>query len=779
VYGSIIGAESGANPSTLNLFVSTAPGGTWTNPAAPTASLNNGNGLDSRSNLFDTYQGTLRDSIPETDANGFARAVGYKTPPSILVADPDTGVLRYVKMTRESGMLVGDGNDGRFGYGQGVYVDNIDDRQIPVDEPGRANIGSSQSLIYDWLNPNNGGSNSGWQGPFYVPKGAYLRLLSDGFTITRDSRASAGRRTWKNPDGSDSGSTTIRYRFGYARDGTGKAIRDASGKPILYLVNTYSPFIPGQSINSPTADQSGFIDYSVGQPFNGVLYFEGNVRVRGQIPTDVPMLVVSNGTIYIEGSVTKGVVGNDFTFRQAGEVDADQGVTPGLLIATPPSGIPRLSHSSIGLFAKDYVALNTTQFFGPDPNQTLEEVMDVPSAVGFPPIRVRNPGNSLTFDSELLLNRDPVTALNPGGAADVNNPSTWKPFGTGYTDAGGAGAISQDLILTHTMDDGPAPNTFFSLNVNPGLVNATEPPLPGPYTAPYPTYLFTESTYNSASTYYPPSYVTPGFTGASTGYLPMYGLGSETWQRYSKFESTNFPIFDSTSTYNTDASFLRDIAAPAANGFYYGLAEETNQFQIYPNNVGSAPTNDYLLARAALVPNDIRIDAAIFAEEGSFFVIPGNWFNPNPNDTRDNYASFGASGAERQLARLESFGAGPSTPFYGEPIDVRVQIYGAVSENMPPPIGQQAEGLKKWGWIPYSTADTGHSVAGAHVPAGWGRTDLVPNMTITYDPMLGTGRAGGSIANPLVRTDAYGRALPPLPRLPVSPVLAYFGEVNP
>jgi hypothetical protein len=118
--------------------------------------------------------------------------------------------------------------------------------------------------------------------------------------------------------------------------------------------------------------------------------------------------------------------------------------------------------------------------------------------------------------------------------------------------------------------------------------------------------------------------------------------------------------------------------------------------------------------------------------------------------------------------------------------------------NMPPPISQQSEWLKKWGWIPREQGASGRLIPTAHVPAGYnitaGGTDLyVPNLTIVYDPVLATGRTSGyrdlpdsyvrfervqpdPVNNPAFTVDY---PLPPMPRLPVSPTLAYFGEVNP
>ena len=231
-------------------------------------------------------------------------------------------------------------------------------------------------------------------------------------------------------------------------------------------------------------------------------------------------------------------------------------------------------------------------------------------------------------------------------------------------------------------------------------------------------------------------------------------------------------------------SILGNTITMGANnptGSYRLLANELNDLSLRHNNVGFPATSNYLLSRAAIIPADVRIEAAIYAEDGSFFVIPGPWFNPNPNDRRDTYAGLGATPAERATARQETYGSFTPAPFYGEPIDVKVTIVGAVSENMPPPMSQQAEWLKKWGWIPREIGATGQLIPGSHVPSGFDlATDrYVPNLTIEYDPALATGRVLGfdlSAANQMIRTDAYGRQLPPMPRLPVSPTLSYFGE---
>jgi hypothetical protein len=259
----------------------------------------------------------------------------------------------------------------------------------------------------------------------------------------------------------------------------------------------------------------------------------------------------------------------------------------------------------------------------------------------------------------------------------------------------------------------------------------------------------------------------------------------------------------------------------AHNGNNYQLVMSgSNSLDVYLTGFGSQPQGNYLLARAAAAPSDVRIEASIYAEEGSFFVIPGDWFNPNPNDRRDQFetrvAVLIAGGqtaaqarAQANQERLENFGSTPYTPFYGEPLDVKVNVLGAVAENMPPPIAQQSEWLKKWGWMPTKVGSLFNPATGnpRHIPythvSEWTKVTspspdfpiapYTPNLVITHDPMLSTGRvngysvdtpAQGAVAtgpNPMVRTTTLNGttyALAPMPRLPVSPTLAYFGEIK-
>lgn len=697
----------------------------------------NGGVLNSRNNVFSTLGGIIRDGVAQPDADGISRGVGYKEPPRISEADPETGELRYLQLTRESGNSVAGGNSGRFGFGEGVYVDNSADLQSPPSEGARqANPGSS-SAVSDWLNPARPDSRY-WLGAYYIPPGSSLELRSDGFVIARDARSDPNQRFWRLPDGSPTALTTIRFRIGRGPDAGDRRMR---------VVNSLTPGI---------ANIDGALtpaDYLQGPVFNGVLYFEGNVRVRGVVPTDAQITVVTNGIAYLEGSITKGTVGNAFTATYRTEAPFNDPEAPTAVGVT----LNRPSRSAIAILAREHVALNTTMLFGPSPNQALDPGRDGSS------VRVRQ-------DQSLSLQAEFVSGAP--NAASTYNPSAWVPFATNYRDAITNSVLNVRTLVSHTSEDGGADRSFIAMNVNP--LRFDSPTVVSPYFFP-----------NVA-----PNAAAP-VLGSPNPTIPAYGLGIENYQRFPSYENLGFVLVDPANS--TVGSNL--ITATGITGEYRLALESSNQFTITPNPISGQPTNDYLLQRFALTPHDIRIEAMLYAEQGSFYVIPGVWQNPNVNDRRDIYLArvneliaAGNSAADaRAIAddeRRTQFGSSPEYPFYGEPLAVRVLINGSISENMPPSMGEQAEWLRKWGWMPRELGATQSNIPSVHVAAGYDLNTLpvVPNLIVAYDPVLGSGRADGfrNLDDPsrVLRRDRFGRVLPPLPRLPVSPSFAYFGDLN-
>lgn len=714
-------------PSDLTLNITDFQGGTWTSTVTPVGAVNSGNAG------FSTAQNLLQDGVTGTDVNGNPRGIGRKVPPSIDNQDSDTGVSRYVAMTRDSGTAFSRGNTGINGYGRGVYVNNATDRQTAEGEIGMQARGSDSSLEYDWLNPNNGKDGSGWKGSFYIPIGAYVSFTSQGFIVTR------GDHNWLMPDGTPSTSSQMEYRLG----------TDDQGRTHIVNSNTQ-----GVNIRATIIPKAG---YARGPLFNGVLYFEGNVRVRGIIPTDAQLTLVSNATAYIEGSLTKGVIGNGLT------PDANVG-----------DRITRLSKSMLMIMAKDYVAVNTTMFTGTAPGYLPEPRASIVNAPGFSSILIRSGGDPLKVQTSFVLDSDSAT--------NKTNPSTWLPYQLNYrsyvpNSTAPGQPMSTGLLLSHAMDDGVATAAFLQLFINKGAFDTANPPAaaagapnPSNPNAPESQYFFA-LTASNLMTNIGLAPVPPAFY--------IYGMG-EAYQKYNKFETSLFPILDPTqaSLFNADW-----ISTTGNQGRYKLATDSTNDFEFDLSSFNGTSSSDYLVGKIQVVPQDVKIEASVFAEEGSFFVIPGQWTNPDPNDRRDSYPS-AASDPLREQRRLENYGANKEAPFYSEPPDIHVTVVGSVTENMPPSMDKQAEITRKWGWIPVLTGASNATIPFQHVPLMMrgGNPLFVPNLSIVYDQVLATARPAGfnndPAANPVIRTDSYGRALPPLPRLPVSPALAFFGEVR-
>lgn len=702
-----------------------------------------GNTLTSSSSQFGTVGGVLRDGRQAVDTNGFARSISRKEPPSFQTNDPATGLNRYAQITRNSGVLISGGqfigrNSGQWGHGRGIYVDSAE-RGNFSSETARELGDPAKSLVRDWLNPNNLDSVA-WRGPFYIPVATYVELRPNGFRIIRDPRSA--NRFWRRQNGTPTGSSEIRYRLLYP---------DRFGRK--YIINSIE--------HADLIDQ----DYNVisvaavqqrGWEFNGVLFFEGDVRVRGVIPTFEQLTFVSQGTIYIEGSIVKGTVG------QFGQT-----------LATP-------SPATLMLAAKDYIAVNTTMFFGPAPGESVspkrtDRLPNTPN-----PIELDlSERDTLTFQTQFI--RNPFV-----GATGVPNPDprAWQPFASEYVQQRGGGSINPHLLLSHSAD-----------NSGPSFIRMSSTPFPflalgtDPVEQPYVFGSDSTRDFN----------VEAGGLFSAGNPVTLYGLTNTTQTAFPRFENASFPLVGPAWTYvNRRLGGL----TPGTNSPQVYAVDDETRFTIATQTPSNYTPQNYALARIAVQPADIRIEAALYAEEGSFFVIPGPAYNLNPDDTRARFnqqlTALGNLGAA-QADRYSNFGARPETPFFGEPLNVRISIVGALSENMPVSMSERAEWQRRWGWMPRFIGASGNpagsgapsltSLPAQHVPTGWAMdfgagapssTDAryAPNLTVTYDPALALGVADFASGTPIRRTPE-GWTLPPMPRLPVSPTLAYFGEVNP
>jgi len=563
------------------------------------------------------------------------RSIFRIEPPLLDAKGPASRLGRYREITRNSGewRLADDPlepdnparqwwyNTGYYGWGEGLYINNQHDIQeeTPV-----------YTLRGDWTNP---GASEYWRGPYYTPPAVSIILTP--YDLDND-------------------------------DGDNDA---ATGEPDMILTHSGAPGAPKFN----WYDEDGNVLSATGEqilmsyPKNGVIFAEGNIRIKGMLPPDVQLTVVSGATIYVEGNILKYRTGSP-------------GVEPS----------PR---SAIALLAADNICVNTTQFFGP-----VRGVF-VPGSEG---------SEAAHFE------------VGPGSEGIF-----WFDFAFGdYLAKYGETPIS--MYVRHASDRDVAGDAYMNMLVN--------------FPSPNPTDEWT-GVYDFGAL----SYVYPVRAKDPLWEHQVFGL----WPNPS--------------------GALGDYDFNPAPGVFNRIGFQFDEALADPNQ--PITKVNYLLSRVAIQPSDITIEALMYAQNGSFFVIPGEWFNPDTNDTN----------AKSRPACI----ANEAWPLYGQPLDVQIVIRGAVSENLPASVADARAWMDKWGWIPpvhgnSKLAEDDTTLYRELLDPGDPMDptdDLQRGLTFVYDSRLSCPRVDPTNpASPPIRMDRYGRLLPITPRLPVSPQMLYFGE---
>ena len=476
------------------------------------------------------------------------------------------------------------------------------------------------------------------------------------------------------------------------------------------------------------------------------IFAEGNIRIKGVVggvDSDA-----SNAIAYFVRHLT--VVSNG-TIYLDGNVLRDN-IASG---ATDPYKIR--GESSIALLAKDYVCVNTTQFLSPTGGTPTKE--DIGSAVPEAYVLERDSSGSTRKQMDFHFAAAPVDSFLPNGSAlatdALGNPILLPPAYFG----------SQFLMLRHSSTGNP--------------LNASDQ---GP--APINVLL------NNADFF-------GGMPPVITTSLIANPRGS--------VDSMGNPIRSQSGEYqNVVASFVPTppaVPAPLVNS----LGAPNNLTVVYDQDSGVPEAKNYRNSRLGIVPLDIRIEALMYAQEGSFFIIPGPWFNPDPNDTYERFIVQGNRRAgDSDLVSPGESRISPAYPFYGEPQDIRLTVFGGVSQNVSAEVGDQTEWMMKWGWVPNHFGSTGFNnaaVPGAPlVPAvitAHGRQGSLagPLGILSPRPAGGLAATGNSTGSGLLyifdsrmiapysqtgplRPSPWNptEPLPIAPNLPVAPGLLYKGE---
>lgn len=613
--------------------------------------------------------GLYRDGSPERDVGKRPRSIRRLEPPLLDETGPAGGLGRYRELTRNSGewrystVRKAWYNTGYYGWGAGIYVNNREDIQ------SESELGT---LRDDWMNP---GGSQYWSGSYYTPPGVIVILTPYDLDGDKD----------KLPDMILMQSNAAGAKFNwYDQDG-------------LVLVPS-----GGQLV--------------VPYPKNGVLFAEGNIRIKGALPPHTQLTVVSGGTIYVEGNIVKWSKDDNGKIISDAEKDG-----------------------AIALLATDYVCVNTTQFFGPAP------------------------------ESPTPANWRPDMSCY---AASVDHPLSFSfSFGEDAAEkyVKSAPPIPVCVYVRHTADRDANP-CYMNMTINQAGVGGN---------VWFGLYYFSLATWSNIPPTAPQrtarKYIYPLSDPEAVGDLnpdPLTHATILAEQRWPIWEHQVYTL----------------IPPPSGQNFGFNTdpgAANTIGFNLDPNMAKA----DYLFSRFAIQPCDIKIEALMYAQNGSFFVIPGDWFNPDANDTVNDIVSPTPNG---RIARQR---IDPRWPFHGQPVDVEVSIRGAISENVPAPVADQAAWMEKWGWIPpvhgnstnsadetavyrdpLDPNDSGSNVGSISAPIRQRGLKIVYDTQLSYPKVPDPAYPLDNTRDLPIRRDAFWRPLPITPKLPVSGQTLFFGE---
>ena len=722
----------------------------------------------SSAGIFDSLGGRYIDGAGRTTGSTAGandmnqRWVEPLAPPVIFDPANNWTAERYERLTRLSdNTKFTDGGGASHTYGEcaqgdGIYLDNGGDLQWAM-----ATLATRlTNLQTDWLTADPAdptgayGTTSWWQNnQEYVPPGAQILLRSDAVL----------------PDGTDLDATSATVH-----PSTGAPHRN--GVPILWIVRTDTAYSINHATGTGTTVAAG-TPLTYDYPANGILYAEGNVRIKGALGDD--LVVVSKGTLYIEGSIAS------------------------VLTGTAPNLYPTYH---VGLFAREHVCVNTTQFqakpfTGTDPvtdpaaeqngdsfwqiaageTLTREVVSGPPLTGGTYKLVVRHSGQ-LTGGLNIRYRSERTGAETSAGMTvndDVTNATPSLQYRLKTEAPQPATITSPELnidltnvdydalteladALTHTTGDNYDGAVWNGMGAVASKNLAT---VPGVVPIWFP----------AGSYYYPIPVKTLGTVSCNAG-TAVLALGGDTAGEMTTAYGTRNAVFYQppdwvvlatspvwSTTLSTQRGHRTRQLPDGAGGLTVGTGAgefdatlgAVNQLAFGADSTAPA---GYRLSRFKLEHLDggyptqgmeVTIHGVVYAQEGSWFIIPGQYFD-------DTLANSTSSPLDATRERRYNYA---------------IKVWGAVVEKETADPGTTAtetgmaqyKWTEKWSW-PEHVAD---------IEADW-RTGAAP----------GTPPAGFRWTGPQYQYDyslrqrdpATGKN--PMPKLPVHSGLAYVSHAN-
>lgn len=665
-----------------------------------------------------------------------AQSIRMLRAPRLDQKNSATGVSRWLSLTRDSGATITitdagqqklintgwyaltnpSGNPQMQAFrARGLYLDNFGDIQYPGDR---------NAVKDEWLQRGNSDSRRrGWLGDHYIPT-----VVENG--VAHPVAEMLLTRAPRDPNLAVSSTNPVVPKMRITRFDT-----DQRQLNLAPETGRQRKFYALSSINP--ANKTGTLT-PIGQtqdfeyPENGVVYFEGSVRVRGMVGVNYDpangaiaeqatrprsLSIVSGGSIYIEGNLT------------------------------------RVRGWNLALLAHDFVTLNPTMFTRIDPGDDVVVEADTFGENGQPTGYHFN----IPQGSDLDFTIASANALNLANSyMHVRHSAVQES------------ARSETSVVLNLPFLGPAPTPWPDWNRDRYDFGQNPPSTPPP----------------------PPS---PGYiTGQQRYYLftPLPAIPpAAPWP----WATTNIQTVPGQPANFERKSFVLGGAATLPAGF-----EGRFRMQVGPKDGPNGPEmsgdgQPYWLSRVAIMPRDqplrIRVEAVMYAYHGSWFVIPPPFFNDNPVDDYQNYTSSGLRAQGTQPVNTADH------PFHNEPLNVEIEIVGAITENMP------AETADKAAWTRALWQDPDRYQV-PPVNSAPARTGYQPNIIYRFDHdlrrmvrarVVRTGEefiayvaplpAGGSLPPGVVDLQAlrstmaagpvnsYVETLPLLPRLPSSDVI--------
>ena len=633
--------------------------------------------------------------------------------PDITATDPTTGMDRYRVLSRDSGVFVRNGasgvaaNTGRYGHGEGCYIDNHGDIQF-MRADGTCDM---RLLVRDWRkDPRDIGvltGDSGWNalGTTYAPPAVEIELFpsEDAVLSTCTTQSSSGLAPtgpgvlwWPNHTAGEPGIKITRHDR-------------------RWLLGDHT--VPN-SVGNDSGENVMVIDYP--EYPNQVIFAEGNVRVKGVLPTaarggpsgtlllrDYNVTVVSNATIYIDGQIL-----------------SPQDVSGRRVDVTPGGGVLDESNTAVALLARDFVCLNPTQLV-PQLTSGL-----VPAAADDEMI----PDSGLHWELDSDVGGRAYTWWMPGETL----PGDVEAYLTVQQTAGSPGPSGVGLVLDH-ISPAAVPPPAYEHNISAYNFGNIVDPF---------TFIFApEGALLWGSVAVPNAYTSTAIAPqweASANVGPFAGAGVPTvpWRITGNGGGMN--VSKVVARRNAVALTHRDPQLGTGATEYW-----IRKFKVEEINT------DINRPRGAI---NAKVNALIYAQRGSWFVIPGAYFDENTYTA--DFDGDGDVDADDSVwaARMRRY-------------NYRITVRGCITEDHTAEVDDLQDWCNKWAFPIYDAGSLALS---------WGTVDY------EFDDRLRVVRDQGLTsldATPTRRLRVTSSRLhtpqanlPKLPLLPVSPTLLYYGE---